>query len=90
MELTLVIFSYLGILNVSLFIVMGYDKSQAVKRNRRISEKTIWMLACAGGALGGFAGMEIFRHKTKHTSFKVGMPLLVFVQAGFILWVLLF
>ncbi|WP_431804628.1 DUF1294 domain-containing protein [Halobacillus andaensis] len=53
-------------------------------------KKTIWLLAWAGGAAGGFAGMEVFRHKTKHSIFKTGMPALMIVQAGVLIWYVLF
>ncbi|WP_101844573.1 DUF1294 domain-containing protein [Halobacillus sp. Marseille-P3879] len=81
---------YLLVINITLFIIMGVDKRQAVKRLRRVSEKTIWLLAWAGGAAGGFAGMEVFRHKTKHSIFKTGMPAIMIVQAGVLIWYVLF
>ena len=34
----------------------------------------------AGGALGGMLGMLAFRHKTKHKSFVIGMPLLLLLN----------
>lgn len=59
---------------------MGYDKMQA-KRNRwRIKEKTLLILALAGGAIGAYFGMKIFRHKTKHNLFRLGLPLLVLLN----------
>ena len=33
-----------------------------------------------GGALGGMLGMLAFRHKTKHKSFVIGMPLLLLLN----------
>ncbi|GGF06426.1 hypothetical protein GCM10010954_01000 [Halobacillus andaensis] len=86
MELSLLFLSYLTTINVLLFILMGFDKRQAVKRNRRISEKNLWLIAWIGGAAGGYLGMEIFRHKTKHRSFKVGMPVLIAIQVIVLLW----
>ncbi|MFG6148314.1 DUF1294 domain-containing protein [Halobacillus sp. B23F22_1] len=80
---------YLTTLNVLSFILMGFDKRQAVKSSRRISEKNLWLVAWIGGAAGSYSGMEIFRHKTKHRSFKAGMPVLTAIQVIVLLWYLL-
>jgi len=67
-------------INIFSFLLMGYDKMQA-KRNRwRIKEKTLLFLALAGGAIGGYCGMQVFRHKTKHNLFRFGLPLLVLLN----------
>ena len=39
-------------------------------------------LGAVGGAFGGLLGMLVFRHKTKHTKFKLGMPLLLLLNAA--------
>lgn len=65
------------IMSAVTFAAMGIDKSAAKAGTRRIPEKTLFGLALFGGALGGILGMSIFRHKTKHASFKIGMPLLL-------------
>ena len=36
--------------------------------------------AAAGGALGGVLAMQLFRHKTLHRHFSVGMPVMLAVQ----------
>lgn len=56
--------------------MMGIDKKRAKRGEWRISEATLWWLATIGGALGGFIGMRVYRHKTKHASFKLGFPIL--------------
>jgi uncharacterized membrane protein YsdA (DUF1294 family) len=55
---------------------MKIDKNRAIKHRYRIREKTLWLVAFFGGAVGTTMGMQIFRHKTKHLSFKIGFPLL--------------
>ncbi|OZU89762.1 hypothetical protein CIL03_01070 [Virgibacillus indicus] len=67
--------------NVIVFILMGIDKRKAVKHQYRIPERTFWLLAFIGGAAGALIGMKVFRHKTKHRSFTIGMPLLIIVNA---------
>ncbi|HWQ57410.1 MAG TPA: DUF1294 domain-containing protein [Clostridia bacterium] len=63
-----------------LFAVMGADKRRAQTGGRRVRERTLFLLALLGGALGGVAGMRVFRHKTKHASFVIGMPLLLILN----------
>lgn len=71
---------YLAAVNVLLCILMGTDKLLAKLQKRRISERTLFLLAFLGGALGGTLGMYSFRHKTLHKSFAIGFPLLAVVQ----------
>ncbi|WP_311594642.1 DUF1294 domain-containing protein [Priestia endophytica] len=49
-----------------------------------MSEKTLFLIALLGGALGGIIGMYTYRHKTKHLSFKVGFPLFMLLHIAFI------
>ena len=68
------------IMNIIGLFVMKVDKDRAIKHQYRISEKTLWLVALFGGAVGTTAGMQIFRHKTKHMSFKLGFPLLAVAE----------
>jgi uncharacterized membrane protein YsdA (DUF1294 family) len=64
------------VMNLIGLIVMKTDKERAKKHQYRISERTLWLIALFGGAVGTTAGMQLYRHKTKHLSFKLGFPLL--------------
>lgn len=75
---------YLIAINFVAFFIMGYDKSQARKGSRRIAEKTLFLIAAAGGALGMWFGMRKWRHKTKHGSFVYGIPLLLVFNAALV------
>lgn len=79
---------YLVCINFISFILMGADKHRARKKLWRISEKTLFLAALSGGSLGSVAGMYYFRHKTKHTSFTVGMPCILIIQFLFISFLL--
>lgn len=83
----LVIAIYLVLINVITFIVYGVDKSLAIKHKWRISEATLIILAAIGGSIGAFLGMQIFRHKTKHIKFVLGVPVIFILQvvAAFLL-----
>jgi uncharacterized membrane protein YsdA (DUF1294 family) len=61
--------------NVATFVAFGFDKWCARRGRRRISEARLLLLTFAGGILGGWIGMSLFRHKTRKTSFRVRMVL---------------
>lgn len=77
MELLLVAYF---IMNLVGLIIMKVDKTRAKKHQYRISENNLWLVAIFGGAIGTTLGMQMFRHKTKHLSFKFGFPLLAALQ----------
>jgi uncharacterized membrane protein YsdA (DUF1294 family) len=71
----LILLGLFAALNVYAFALMGYDKKQAKRHGRRVPERTLFLLAFAGGCIGISMGMEKFRHKTQHKSFKILVPL---------------
>ena len=79
---------YLIAINVLAFSLMGQDKSRAKKNRWRIPEKVLFGSAILGGSIGAILGMQAFRHKTKHMSFVLGMPLILVLQLilVFVLW----
>lgn len=68
---------YLAAVNLLAFCMYGLDKRKAQKDRWRIPERTLLGVAALGGALGAFAGMRIFRHKTRKPAFRFGVPLLL-------------
>ncbi|MCM3568331.1 DUF1294 domain-containing protein [Neobacillus mesonae] len=68
------------IMNIIGFWIMGADKRRAKMHKFRIRERTLWLVALFGGAVGTTAGMQFFRHKTKHFSFKIGFPILAVIE----------
>ena len=81
-ELVQLVILYLMAVNLAAFFLMGVDKRRAVGKKWRISEKTLFLPAVLGGALGGLLGMRLFRHKTRHWYFQFGFPVLLLLQAG--------
>jgi uncharacterized membrane protein YsdA (DUF1294 family) len=75
------------ILNGFGFLLMGWDKAQAMKRKWRVRESAFFLLSFFGGATGVWMGMKAFRHKTLHRSFRIGVPVL-FAWNLFFLYVL--
>lgn len=76
---------YLLFMNLTGFVLMGADKHKAKKGAWRISERTLFLTAILGGSIGSILGMYIFRHKTRHKKFVIGMPAVMLVQIMLIL-----
>lgn len=79
---------YIVIVNLAGFISCGVDKRRAVKGAWRISEKQLMITAALGGSAGILAGMYVFRHKTKHMKFVLGVPVMLVCQAAVIIAVI--
>jgi uncharacterized membrane protein YsdA (DUF1294 family) len=68
------------LINIIAYVVMSEDKNKARARRERVPEKTLFLLAFMGGALGILIAMYRKRHKTKHASFRIGIPLLLLLN----------
>ena len=66
--------------NLAGFIMVIIDKRRSRGNEWRIRERTFFIWALAFGAVGILFGMYIFRHKTRHWSFVIGMPILCLVN----------
>jgi len=75
---------YLTAINILLFALMGIDKYKAKRGLWRIPEKTLFLTAILGGSVGGILGMRVFRHKTRHNSFKYGFPAILMAQLALV------
>ena len=71
---------WLLLMSAVTFFLMGWDKHLARRRRRRIPERVLLGWAAAGGAFGGILAMQLFRHKTLHRRFAVGMPVMLAAQ----------
>ena len=71
---------YLIILNAAAFLLMLADKLKAKRGAWRIPEATLLGTAAFGGSIGALAGMYLFRHKTRHLKFTLGLPLILIAQ----------
>lgn len=64
----------LAVWNIVVFLLYGHDKAAAKKQEERISERTLLMCAFLLGGVGAYCGMIFFRHKTRHTKFRILLP----------------
>ena len=71
---------YLIVINVSGFLIMGFDKWKAKRGSWRIPEKTLFTITLMGGGVGTIAGMYTFRHKTQKAKFVFGFPAIIVIQ----------
>jgi len=76
--------AYLILVNALAFLLMSADKRKAKRKAWRIPEATLLGIAALGGSIGALLGMYIFRHKTKHPKFYIGLPLILILQIGLI------
>ncbi|MCR4993426.1 MAG: DUF1294 domain-containing protein [Lachnospiraceae bacterium] len=76
----IIIIGYLVVMNIVGIAVMGIDKSKAKRGAWRIKEATLFGISIIGGSIGTLLGMYMFRHKTKHIYFVIGMPLILILH----------
>lgn len=76
---------YLIAINALSLLLMQRDKQQAREKKWRIPEAVLLFFPLMGGSLGAVMGMMLFRHKTKHPLFSIGLPVILFIQIGILL-----
>lgn len=78
--MTKFILFYLLIINLIGFVIMFIDKSRSIHKEWRVPEKNLIGLSMIGGSIGMLLGMNLFRHKTKHKKFTIGIPFILILQ----------
>ncbi|MGE6488203.1 DUF1294 domain-containing protein [Paenisporosarcina sp. NPDC076898] len=81
-----ILIGFFIVMSIVAFFTMGHDKAAAKARNRRVPERNLWNLALFGGGVGAYLGMILYRHKTKHMSFRIGFTLLAILQVALLIW----
>jgi uncharacterized membrane protein YsdA (DUF1294 family) len=79
---------WLAVASVAALLAHAMDKRAAARGGRRVSERTLHLLALAGGWPGALFAMALLRHKTRKPSFllvTVGIVLL-HAAAGVAAW----
>lgn len=74
------VLAVLGLLNITGLMLVASDKHKARKGLWRVPEKAFFLIALIGGSIGVYAGMLLFRHKTKHWYFMTGIPAIFILQ----------
>lgn len=86
MNVVTLLATYILVMNLVGFFLMGIDKRKAIKRAFRIPEATLFLIAILGGSIGSILGMYCFRHKTRHWYFVYGMPVILVLQIVLLLF----
>jgi uncharacterized membrane protein YsdA (DUF1294 family) len=73
---------YLIAINLAAFLAFGADKRLAQARLWRISERSLLLLAIAGGVVGAIVGQQAFRHKTRKQPFRTLLWAIPVAQAA--------
>ncbi|MBQ6190526.1 MAG: DUF1294 domain-containing protein [Bacteroidaceae bacterium] len=81
---------FILVMSVITFFVFGWDKWKAKNDKWRTPESTLFLLAIFGGSVGALLGMQVWRHKTQHWSFRLGIPIILILQAAGLVWYFFF
>lgn len=87
MNVVTLLTTYVVVINLIGFIIMGMDKRRAKKHAFRIPEATLFTIAIIGGSIGSIIGMRYFHHKTRHWYFVYGMPLILILQIALLVFI---
>lgn len=88
MRFDLAVITAFTLINALSFLINCIDKYKAKHSKWRIKESTLWLFGFIGGATGGYIAMKLIRHKTKHKSFMIGMPILMIIQIFLVVYIL--
>lgn len=69
--------AYLVTVNALSLVFMLVDKIKARKNLWRMPEAVLLGICAIGGSLGGLVGLKLFRHKTLHPQFSIGIPVML-------------
>lgn len=78
----------IGGMSIVGFVLMAIDKQLSKTALRRISEKNLLLAAALGGAAGSWLAMVLFRHKTRHRAFSVGLPIFTMLHLAILIGLL--
>lgn len=78
-----ILFAYIAVVSLCSIVVCIYDKKISKRNNvkLRIPEKSLFIWSAVGGSVAMYITMHLIRHKTKHVSFMVGIPVIMILQA---------
>ena len=80
---------YIIAVNLFAYILYGVDKHKSKNSKWRISEKSLIISALVGGSIGALLAMSVFRHKTKHKKFTMGVPFILLLQIATTIYIIL-
>ena len=81
-----IFFAYIVVVSFCSVVACIYDKKISKWNNVkfRIPEKTLFIWSAIGGSVAMYITMHLMRHKTKHPSFMLGIPVIFLLQVALI------
>ena len=81
-----ILLAYIAVMSLISIVICIYDKKISKRGDvkLRIPEKSLFIWSALGGSLAMFITMKLIRHKTKHVSFMVGIPVIFILQVALI------
>lgn len=76
----ILVFILILLFNIFTFLLYAYDKKCARSGKWRVSEFTLMMCAILGGSLGAYIAVYSLHHKTKHSKFYIGIPIILSIH----------
>ncbi|MCX7920550.1 MAG: DUF1294 domain-containing protein [Clostridia bacterium] len=77
----------IAVINIAGFVIVAADKNRSKKNLWRIRERTLFLIALLGGCPGIYSALLLFRHKTRHWRFMLGIPAIFIIQVAlFLVW----
>ena len=73
-----------AVMSLACFLAYGLDKRRAANGGRRVSERTLHLMAFLGGWPGALLGQRHFRHKTQKVSFRLVFWMVVACHIGIV------
>lgn len=87
-EATLLILPAYVLISLLTLIVYAVDKSAARQGRRRVRERTLHLLALAGGWPGALIAQRLLRHKSRKRPFRAVFWLTVVLNCAVCMWLL--
>lgn len=77
-----------GVMSLVTFLMYAVDKGAAGSGNRRVPERRLHLFELLCGWPGALVGQQLFRHKTRKTSFQVAFWFNVILNLAVLGWLL--
>jgi len=68
------------LINLDVFVLYGYDKYKAIRREWRVPDAVL-LAAAVVGVFGALTGMYLCRHKTRKPKFFITVPFIAVAEA---------
>lgn len=78
-------FYYFAFISVLSVVFCVYDKVAAKRKWRRVREIHLFGVSFVGGAFFMYLTMLVIRHKTKHLSFMIALPLMIALHVALVI-----